>query len=60
MERNTFYYHGLPIENDGDELFPFYIPALAAPEKTCRFRTLPAAKAAITRFNKDHKPLNHE
>lgn len=56
MENNTFYYHGVQIVNDGDDMYPYYIPALALinadsdiTETTCRFRTLPAAKAAITR-----------
>lgn len=51
MDNNTFYYHGLPIENDGDDMFPYFIPTLARWGKKCRFRTLPAAKAAITRFD---------
>ena len=56
MENSTFYYRGIKIEIDVDDMYPYHIPALALinvdsdiTETTCRFRTLPAAKAAITR-----------
>lgn len=50
MANTTQYYHCVLIAHDGDDMFPYYIPLMAERGKNCRFRTLPAAKAAITRY----------
>lgn len=46
------HYKSFTIIHDDDDLFPYIVPEFIALEKKCRYRTMAAAKAAITRHEK--------